>query len=188
LIGNYKQCSFNIEGTGTFFGNEASNPAVGEKGKLEKVKEIRLEMVCAKSKLAEIAQTIKKFHPYETPGWEVYALVPAVSNTTGQGRIVKFDSKVALVNVISKVKELFGLKYIRVATPENSKAYESIFVQSVALCAGSGASVLRGVQAHVYLTGEMGHHEILDATANGTTVILCEHTNTERGYDPLVIA
>jgi len=30
----------------------------------------------------------------------------------------------------------------------------------------------------------MSHHEILDAQAKGTSVILCEHTNTERGYLP----
>ena len=45
-----------------------------------------------------------------------------------------------------------------------------------------GATVLRGVMADVFLTGEMSHHEVLDATSRGTSVILCEHSNTERGY------
>jgi len=45
-----------------------------------------------------------------------------------------------------------------------------------------GATVLHGVMADVFLTGEMSHHEILDATSQGTSVILCEHSNTERGY------
>ena len=53
---------------------------------------------------------------------------------------------------------------------------------SIACCAGSGASVLSGVGADVYLTGELSHHEILDAVSNGHLVILCEHSNTERGY------
>ena len=53
---------------------------------------------------------------------------------------------------------------------------------SIACCAGSGASVLSGVLADVYLTGELSHHEILDAVSNGHLVILCEHSNTERGY------
>ena len=55
-------------------------------------------------------------------------------------------------------------------------------VQTVAICAGSGASVLRGAPADVYLTGEMPHHDILAAVARGTSVILCNHSNTERGY------
>ena len=45
-----------------------------------------------------------------------------------------------------------------------------------------GATVLRGVTADVFLTGEMSHHEVLNATSQGTSVILCEHSNTERGY------
>lgn len=55
-------------------------------------------------------------------------------------------------------------------------------MSTVAVCAGSGASLLRGVAANVYLTGEMSHHELLEATAAGTTVILTEHSNSERGY------
>lgn len=52
----------------------------------------------------------------------------------------------------------------------------------MAVCAGSGASVLKDVSADLYITGEMGHHDVLHATQSGTCVILCEHTNTERGY------
>ena len=33
-----------------------------------------------------------------------------------------------------------------------------------------------------FITGEMSHHEVLDAVHSGTSVILCEHSNTERGY------
>ena len=57
-------------------------------------------------------------------------------------------------------------------------------IQTVAMCAGSGSSVLSGVRADVWLTGELSHHEILAANAAGTTVILTDHSNTERGYLP----
>ena len=55
-------------------------------------------------------------------------------------------------------------------------------VSSVAVGAGSGSSVLRNVRTDLYVTGEMSHHEVLDAVYNGTSVILCDHSNTERGY------
>ncbi|KAF4799630.1 NIF3-like protein 1 [Turdus rufiventris] len=55
-------------------------------------------------------------------------------------------------------------------------------VKKAALCAGSGSSVLKGTEADLYLTGEMSHHDVLDAVANGISVILCEHSNTERGF------
>ena len=55
-------------------------------------------------------------------------------------------------------------------------------VNSIGVCAGSGSSVLVGCSADLWITGEMSHHEVLDAVHNGTSVILCEHSNTERGY------
>ncbi|KAL1719715.1 NGG1p interacting factor 3 [Schizophyllum commune] len=47
---------------------------------------------------------------------------------------------------------------------------------------------MRKDQADVLLTGEMGHHDVLAAVAAGKYVILCGHTNTERGYLPLLAA
>ena len=41
---------------------------------------------------------------------------------------------------------------------------------------------MAGCPADLWITGEMSHHEVLDAVHNGTSVILCEHSNTERGY------
>ena len=55
-------------------------------------------------------------------------------------------------------------------------------INSIGVCAGSGSSVLAGCAADLWITGEMSHHEVLDAVHNGTSVILCEHSNTERGY------
>ena len=55
-------------------------------------------------------------------------------------------------------------------------------MKSVAVCAGSGSIVLAGVRADLYVTGEMSHHEVLDATHSGASVLLCEHSNTERGF------
>lgn len=55
-------------------------------------------------------------------------------------------------------------------------------IGSAAAVAGSGASVLRGVNADLYLTGEMSHHDVLDAVHNNVTVVLANHSNTERNY------
>lgn len=38
------------------------------------------------------------------------------------------------------------------------------------------------MKADLFLTGEMSHHEVLEACSCGTAVILCEHSNTERGF------
>lgn len=41
---------------------------------------------------------------------------------------------------------------------------------------------MSGSSADLWITGEMSHHEVLDAVHAGTSVILCEHSNTERGF------
>lgn len=60
--------------------------------------------------------------------------------------------------------------------------FSASLISSVALCAGSGNSVLNGFAADLYLTGEMLHHDVLDATQKGIHVILCNHSDSERGY------
>ena len=62
---------------------------------------------------------------------------------------------------------------VRLATPSSEKP-----IKTIAICAGSGASVVSNVKADLYFTGEMGHHETLSALANGTAVILVEHSNS----------
>eukprot|EP01116_Phalansterium_solitarium_P003532 TRINITY_DN14344_c0_g1_i1.p1 TRINITY_DN14344_c0_g1~~TRINITY_DN14344_c0_g1_i1.p1 ORF type:complete len:375 (+),score=149.89 TRINITY_DN14344_c0_g1_i1:922-2046(+) len=182
FIGNYSSCSFTLAGTGSFIGNDASNPVVGQKGALEKVPEVRLEMVCSKSKLPEVARIIRQVHPYETPAWEVVALEPLPVDGTGQCRLITLDEKVSLAVMVERVKKHLGLQRLRLAVATASPNADSALVQTVAVCAGAGGEALAGVKADVYLTGEMRHHEVLAAVQNGTSVILVEHTNAERGY------
>lgn len=42
--------------------------------------------------------------------------------------------------------------------------------------------MLRKTTADLFITGELSHHEVLDFNHKGTTVILTEHSNCERGY------
>ncbi|KAI8984731.1 GTP cyclohydrolase 1 type 2/Nif3 [Mycotypha africana] len=102
---------------------------------------------------------------------------PAGQEESGSGRIFTFDEPTQLTTIVDRVKKLIGLPYIRLATNDKNQV-----VRTVAICAGSGSSVLNSVDADLYFTGEMGHHDVLAALAKNTSVILCEHSNTERGY------
>ncbi len=86
-----------------------------------------------------------------------------------------------LSEIVKQVKSQLKLEHIRLAQPFNLRE-EDLMVSTAASCAGSGGSVLQGVCADLLLTGEMSHHQVLDATSRGSAVILCEHSNTERGY------
>jgi len=100
----------------------------------------------------------------------------------GEGRLVKFDQPVMMDELEARVKRHLNLAQIQVGYP----ALSSKAIRSVAICAGSGGSMLLGRDADVYFTGEMSHHEVLAAVAAGKHVILCGHTSTERGYLPLL--
>ncbi|KAJ3485432.1 hypothetical protein NLI96_g4951 [Meripilus lineatus] len=101
----------------------------------------------------------------------------------GQGRLVTLPEPVSMGEIERRVKGHLGLKHLQVAYPHGQTA-DSQSVRTISICAGSGGSMLLGTRADVYFTGEMSHHEVLAAVATGHNVILCGHTNTERGYLP----
>ncbi len=110
---------------------------------------------------------------------EISVLQPRENSDAGQGRLVELKKPVKLKTLAQRIKKHLGLKTLRIAAAADAP------IQTVALCAGAGTDAFKGIQADCYLTGEMSHHNILAATLNGTHVILCEHTNTERGYLPV---
>ena len=74
-IGNYERCSWYTEGTGTFFGGDGSEPAVGEAHREERVPELRLETVYPAELHADVIAALRGAHPYEEPAFDVYELV-----------------------------------------------------------------------------------------------------------------
>ncbi|KAG1763254.1 NGG1p interacting factor 3 [Suillus occidentalis] len=99
----------------------------------------------------------------------------------GVGRIVTLDEPIPIEELVQRVKKHLSLSQVDVGRPLTPKA-----IKTIAVCAGSGGSLLSGVDADVYFTGEMQHHDVLGAVARGRYVILCGHTNTERGYLPIL--
>ena len=74
VIGDYRECSFAIPGEGTFFGTEATDPTVGQRGRRESVAELRLEFVCPADRLAAVLAATRAHHSYEEPAIDVYPL------------------------------------------------------------------------------------------------------------------
>lgn len=73
-IGNYSFGSFSVRGTGRFLPGKGANPAIGRIGKLESVKEEKIEARCERSKLRKVIKAIKEAHPYEEPVIDVHSL------------------------------------------------------------------------------------------------------------------
>jgi hypothetical protein len=74
-IGDYERCSWYTEGVGTFFGGEGALPVVGERGREERVPEVRLETVFPEERHEEVVAALRAAHPYEEPAFDIYALL-----------------------------------------------------------------------------------------------------------------
>ena len=68
---NYDQCSWESSGMGQFRACEGSNPFLGTLDTLEKVEEIKIEMLCKAEILKEVLKRLKEVHPYEEPAYGV---------------------------------------------------------------------------------------------------------------------
>ncbi|VEN55819.1 unnamed protein product [Callosobruchus maculatus] len=109
-------------------------------------------------------------------------ILPNSENPTiGMGRLLDLEFPITLTRAINLIKQHLGLGHVRVGLGKH-KSLDTDFILTVAVCAGSGGSVLNGIEADLYLTGEMMHHDVLEATQKGITVVLCNHSNSERGY------
>jgi hypothetical protein len=73
-IGEYERCSWYTEGTGTFFGGEGTDPTLGERGREERVPELRLETVYPADREEEVVRALRAAHPYEEPAFDLYPL------------------------------------------------------------------------------------------------------------------
>ena len=97
----------------------------------------------------------------------------------GVGRQAQLAAPASVRTMLPRIKSWLGLSHVRCAGDLD------VLRRSVAVCPGSGGSVLGGrTDFDVLLTGEMGHHEVLAHVESGGAVVLTDHTNCERGYLP----
>ncbi len=71
-VGNYSHCSYSIKGIGRFMPNTDANPYLGKAGTVEEVIEERIETICLYADLEHIVEEVRKAHPYEEPGIDIY--------------------------------------------------------------------------------------------------------------------
>ncbi|MGB0716634.1 MAG: Nif3-like dinuclear metal center hexameric protein [Phycisphaerae bacterium] len=174
-IGDYQQCSFRSNGTGTFFGNEDTNPAVGRKGKRESVAEIRLEVVVPQSKISEVLRALRESHPYEEPAYDLYTLQPRP--TGGIGRIGSLPSGTTLNDLATTLKKATNAPLVQIVGPADTQLKRGIIVVGSAGRLPFQAGIGKG---DVVITGEIRHHDALAFRTAGATAIALNHWSSER--------
>lgn len=181
-IGNYTDCSFNLTGTGTFLGREASTPAVGIKGRLERVQEIKLEMILPAWNLEAVVRAMKAAHPYEEVAFDVYPLENADVNF-GFGAIGDLPQPLPVPELLKLIKDKLGVASLGFMEGPAEQ------VTRLAVCGGSAGELVEAAWkqgAQAYLTGEIKYHTLLEYE-DRLTVVVAGHYATEAVILPVWI-
>lgn len=170
-IGNYRDCSFMVEGEGSFKPLDASDPFIGEKNSLTTVQEVRIETIVEEHKRTKVIQAIKDSHPYEEVAYDIYP-TENEGKQYGLGRIGKWTGKSNASTIIDKVKESFDLTHVRFVGDIDKK------VKKVAVVGGSGEKFIAAAKAKgadMYITGDITYHAAQEAEKMGLCVIDAGH-------------
>jgi dinuclear metal center YbgI/SA1388 family protein len=158
-IGNYKNCSFISEGTGSFMPNEKAQPHIGTANSLEKVQETRIEVIFPRYLENNILKALKKSHPYE----EVAYYVNHVENhnqEVGSGMIGELDSAMDGLDFLSLLKQRMQLHVIKHTRMPSKK------IKTVAVCGGAGSFLtLQAIKAgaDAFISSDFKYHEYFEA-------------------------
>lgn len=174
-IGDYERCSFRLLGTGTFRGTDSTCPVIGEAGRFERVKEVRLEAIAPRSAVPAIISAIRRAHPYEEPAFDVYPLVGEPQR--GIGRCGRLPRQTPLAALARKLKSLTGAACVQIVG-EMEHAISRIVV-----CVGAAGSLPFAANpgpGDVIITGELRHHDALTIKRHGCAAIALGHWASER--------
>src|SRR5918993_66997 len=176
VIGEYTHCTFRSPGTGTFFGGEGTDPYAGEKGRLERVPELRLETVVPSHLASRAEATVRAAHPYEEPALDVYP-VDGHPEGCGYGRVGRLPEQPTPEELRESVSDSLGFPARLVATPDPARRIERL-----AVLGGSGGSFVREAAASgadAYVTGDLDYHDALLAESLGLVALDAGHAATE---------
>jgi dinuclear metal center YbgI/SA1388 family protein len=160
-IGNYSECSFNAEGTGTFKAGAGTDPYVGKVGERHHERELKMEVIFPSFLEHKIVAAMKAAHPYEEVAYDVIS----VSNThhkIGSGVIGELAEPVDEKTFLSGLKKVFQLSVIRHTALLNKP------VKTIALCGGAGSFLISkalAADADAYVTSDIKYHEFFDANS-----------------------
>ena len=158
-IGNYSNCSFNSNGTGTYKGNEGSNPQIGNRGEFVEANEIRIEVTFEKHLETGILKALFANHIYEEVAYEIYSLHNAHQNI-GLGMVGTLPQPMDERKFLHFVKDTMQADGIR------HSAYTGQQISKVAVLGGSGSFAIKAAinaGADAFLTADLKYHQFYEA-------------------------
>jgi dinuclear metal center YbgI/SA1388 family protein len=172
---HYTQCSFRTPGTGTFFGDDDTSPAVGTSGQLEFVREIRFETIVPEARIQQVVSALRRVHPYEEPAYDLLVM-ESEKVEPGMGRIADLPAGETVQTLARRCKINLGLKTVQVLGDENHH------IKTVGIVAGSCSTMPLqcGLKLDCVITGELKHHDMLAFQAAGVSAIMLGHAASEQ--------
>ncbi|PKP36044.1 MAG: Nif3-like dinuclear metal center hexameric protein, partial [Bacteroidetes bacterium HGW-Bacteroidetes-15] len=158
-IGEYDQCSYNVEGTGTFRAGENTNPHVGKKGEMHQESETRVEVIVPKPILSKVVSALRNAHPYEEVAYDLYPILNK-NPRAGLGMVGYLPEPQKEIDFLNKIKKIFNSGCVRHSPLTGKK------IEKVAFCGGSGSSLLPNairVNADIFITSDIKYHQFFDA-------------------------
>lgn len=174
-IGNYSECSFSLEGTGTFKGNAHSDPFIGKKGQRSEERETRIEVIFEAFREQMVIQGLLVAHPYEEVAYDLYALDNPYQEV-GSGMVGELETPMDARDFLALLKKTFKTGCVKYTQMPGRP------VKRVALCGGSGSFLLKNAiasQSDVYVSSDFKYHEFFDAEGR---IMVCDvgHFETEQ--------
>lgn len=166
-IGEYRHCSFRAEGLGTFLPGENANPAIGERGELETVKEHRVEVMLPSHLQAQVLRALRCAHPYEEVAYYISTLENE-NQEVGAGAIGELPEPMVATAFLTYLKQNMEALVIKYTEPTGKP------IRRVAVCGGAGSFLLRNAVsagADAYITADYKYHEFFDAEGR---IMICD--------------
>ena len=158
-IGNYDRCSFNIDGEGTYRGNQNSNPTIGEKGENHTENETQISVIYESRNEATILASLQKNHPYEEISYHLIT-TENIHQNIGMGMIGDLPTEMEENEFLLFLKKKMKTACIRHSNLINKK------IKKVAVLGGSGSFAISDAikaGADAYVSADFKYHEFFKA-------------------------
>jgi hypothetical protein len=158
-IGAYSECSFGAEGLGTYTAGEGTQPFIGELGKRQLVKEIKLEVLFPAQDRERVVRELLRSHPYEEVAYDILDLTNSHPGI-GSGLLGELPSETVEQNLLSMLRDRFHIPVIR-HSPLLGRP-----VHRLALCGGSGSFLISNAlaaEADFFVSADLKYHQFFEA-------------------------
>ena len=166
-IGFYDECSFSIQGEGTFRPLEGSNPVTGTHNERENANEVLINVIFEDYKTNQILFAMKENHPYEEVAYQLITLEND-NQYTGLGRYGNLEQEMDELDFLTFIKQKFNIDIIRHSSLNNKK------IRTIGVLGGSGASGIKAAMSakcDAYITGDVKYHDFFFAEGK---MLICD--------------